>query len=65
MQERQKQSFTDVLSIKMTQIQNETGGFGFIVAYCDGNFGLSTKGMDGSGSTDKRLMIQLPKTFEW
>ena len=37
------------------------GGDDFIVAYGDGNFPLTLKGMDGGASEHKRLMMMLSK----
>ena len=43
--------------------QKEAGTDDFVVAYGDGTFPLSMKGMDGGGSAHKRLMTLLSFSF--
>ena len=58
--ERQKQSFTDKLLHEfVSTCQKYVGYDDFVVDHGYGNFGLTMKGMDGGGSTHRRLMIQL------
>ena len=45
----------------VSRSKQQTGGNHFILAYDDANFGLTVKGIDGGGSTHKRLMMQLSK----
>jgi hypothetical protein len=59
-QERQKQSFTDKLINKFVKTCQKNAGYDyFVVAYGDGNFGLTMKGMDGGRIAHRRLMAWL------
>ena len=61
-QERQKESFTETfINDFISKCKQERGGDDFVVAYGDGSFGLSMKGIDGGGSAHRRLTIRLSK----
>ena len=60
--EQQKQKFTDDLMNKFINTCHQKAGCeDFIIGNRDWNFGLSMKGMNGVGSTYRRLMIRLQK----
>ena len=60
--ERQKESFTEkFINDFVSKCKQETKGNDFVVAYGNGSFALSMKGMDGGGSSHRRLMILLSK----
>ena len=63
-QERQKQRFTDTFINEfefVSKCKKKTGVDDFVVAYSEGSFGLTMKGMDGGGSAHRHLMIRLSK----
>ena len=60
--QQRKQAFDANFTNKAAaRFRKEAGTDDFVVAYGDGSFPLSMKGMDGGGSAHKRLMTLLSK----
>ena len=57
--EQQRESFSKTfINNFVSKCKEETGGDDFVIAYGDGSFGLTMKGIDGGGSAHRRLMIR-------
>ncbi len=62
--QQRKQAFdANFTNHAAARFQKEAGTDDFVVAYGDGTFPLSMKGMDGGGSAHKRLMTLLSFSF--